>query len=98
MQGSTELNLNELRDMASRQQQQIEMQQQMLVAKQQRLKFLKQQEVKHQVSNNIGGQRSHHGVKGYCIIPLLPPPPIIKTVLVSVIFTCDLDVMEIGPF
>ncbi|XP_041468173.1 apoptosis-stimulating of p53 protein 1-like isoform X2 [Lytechinus variegatus] len=46
--GSTELNLNELRDMASRQQQQIEMQQQMLVAKQQRLKFLKQQEVKHQ--------------------------------------------------
>lgn len=48
LKGSTELNLNELRDMASRQQQQIEMQQQMLVAKQQRLKFLKQQEVKHQ--------------------------------------------------
>lgn len=48
LKGSTELNVNELRDMASRQQQQIEMQQQMLVAKQQRLKFLKQQEVKHQ--------------------------------------------------
>ncbi|XP_071500177.1 apoptosis-stimulating of p53 protein 1-like isoform X1 [Diadema antillarum] len=48
LKGGSELNLNELRDMASRQQQQIEMQQQMLVAKQQRLKFLKQQEVKHQ--------------------------------------------------
>lgn len=39
-----ELTLNELQDMASRQQQQIESQQQILVAKEQRLRYLKQQE------------------------------------------------------
>ncbi|XP_066983103.1 apoptosis-stimulating of p53 protein 2 isoform X5 [Macrobrachium rosenbergii] len=39
-----ELTVGELRDMASRQQQQIETQQQLLVAREQRLKYLKQQE------------------------------------------------------
>ncbi|XP_069938791.1 apoptosis-stimulating of p53 protein 1 isoform X4 [Cherax quadricarinatus] len=39
-----ELTVGELRDMASRQQQQIESQQQLLVAREQRLKYLKQQE------------------------------------------------------
>ncbi|XP_069971150.1 apoptosis-stimulating of p53 protein 2 isoform X5 [Penaeus vannamei] len=39
-----ELTVGELRDMANRQQQQIESQQQLLVAREQRLKYLKQQE------------------------------------------------------
>lgn len=39
-----ELTVGELRDMANRQQQQIETQQQLLVAREQRLKYLKQQE------------------------------------------------------
>ena len=37
----------QLREMAARQQQQIEAQQQQLVAKEQRLKYLKQQEYQH---------------------------------------------------
>ena len=40
------LTVSELRDMATRQQQQIEAQQQLLVAREQRLKFLKQQETR----------------------------------------------------
>jgi len=39
--------IEQLREMAARQQQQIEMQQQQLVAKEQRLKYLKQQEYQH---------------------------------------------------
>lgn len=46
--GGVDLTLNELQDMAARQQHQIESQQQVLVAKEQRLKFLKQQEQKQQ--------------------------------------------------
>ena len=41
------LSVEQLREMAARQQQQIEMQQQQLVAKEQRLKYLKQQEYQH---------------------------------------------------
>ena len=41
------LSIEQLREMAARQQQQIEMQQQQLVAKEQRLKYLKQQEYQH---------------------------------------------------
>uniref|UniRef100_A0A672PAD6 SH3 domain-containing protein n=1 Tax=Sinocyclocheilus grahami TaxID=75366 RepID=A0A672PAD6_SINGR len=43
-----ELTLSELQEMATRQQQQIEVQQQMLVAKEQRLRYLKQQERRQQ--------------------------------------------------
>ncbi|KAK6183377.1 hypothetical protein SNE40_010872 [Patella caerulea] len=46
--GGMDLTLNELQEMAAKQQQQIESQQQVLVAKEQRLKYLKQQEYKHQ--------------------------------------------------
>merc|ERR1719361_191549 len=42
-----QLSIEQLREMAARQQQQIEMQQQQLVAKEQRLKYLKQQEYQH---------------------------------------------------
>ncbi|XP_041351520.1 apoptosis-stimulating of p53 protein 1-like isoform X2 [Gigantopelta aegis] len=45
--GGMDLTLNELQEMAARQQQQIESQQQMLVAKEQRLKYLKHQEQRH---------------------------------------------------
>ncbi|XP_067097930.1 protein phosphatase 1, regulatory subunit 13Bb isoform X1 [Osmerus mordax] len=45
-----ELTLSELQEMATRQQQQIEVQQQMLVAKEQRLRYLKQQERRQQQS------------------------------------------------
>lgn len=44
---STDLSLADLRQMAARQQHQIEAHQQLLVAKEQRLKFLKQQEARH---------------------------------------------------
>ncbi|KAM6954019.1 protein phosphatase 1, regulatory subunit 13Bb [Aplochiton taeniatus] len=49
-----ELTLSELQEMASRQQQQIEVQQQMLVAKEQRLRYLKQQERRQQQSVTEG--------------------------------------------
>ena len=42
-----QLSIEQLREMAARQQQQIEGQQQQLVAKEQRLKYLKQQEYQH---------------------------------------------------
>ena len=46
------LSIEQLREMAARQQQQIEMQQQQLVAKEQRLKYLKQQEYQqHQMAS-----------------------------------------------
>ncbi|KAF0310510.1 Apoptosis-stimulating of p53 protein 1 [Amphibalanus amphitrite] len=47
-----ELTLSELREMAGRQQQQIDDHQQQLVAKEQRLKYLKQQESRHQAMNS----------------------------------------------
>lgn len=40
---AVEMSLNELQQMADRQEQQIQTQQQMLVAKEQRLKYLRQQ-------------------------------------------------------
>jgi apoptosis-stimulating of p53 protein 1 len=47
-----QLSIEQLRDMAARQQQQIEQQQQLLVAKEQRLKYLKQQEYQqHQMAS-----------------------------------------------
>ena len=46
------LSIEQLREMAARQQQQIEVQQQQLVAKEQRLKYLKQQEYQqHQMAS-----------------------------------------------
>ncbi|XP_042149685.1 LOW QUALITY PROTEIN: apoptosis-stimulating of p53 protein 1 [Ixodes scapularis] len=51
-----QLSVAELRDVAARQQQQIEAQQQLLVAKEQRLKFLKQQ---HQRQLQQGQQQGH---------------------------------------
>lgn len=49
-----QLSVGELREVAARQQQQIEAQQQLLVAKEQRLKFLKQQQ-RHGQQHAIGG-------------------------------------------
>lgn len=43
-----QLTLSELRDMAYRQQHQIESQHQLLAAKEQRLRYLKEQEARHQ--------------------------------------------------
>ena len=54
------LTIEQLREMAARQQQQIEAQQQHLVAKEQRLKYLKQQEYQqHQMASEYDRLRRY---------------------------------------